>query len=690
MAQDEVTPNRQAQDTSYTVIDPGPYIGIVKWNEDDAKMGTLQVVIPSLNKSNEAKSGNLYTVKYMPQFYGVKSHKAVDTTNPGNFNSTQHSYGMWFVPPDIDTSVMVLFVEGKTSAGYWIGCIPEPYINHMVPGIASSPDSMVKADAMGMSTTTTADIYGTDNVPVGEVNRAKFESSSQQGYDKLKKPIHPFADTLQRQGLIRDVERGTTSSSARRESPSQVFGISTPGRVKESTTKTALGPTDTLQQKSTVRDAGHSFVLDDGDTNGKNQLIRLRTATGHQLVMNDSAGVVYLANSDGSVWMEFSKGGMVDIYAQMGYNVRSGGNINFHAEGDINMFANNSIKIKANKEVGRLSLDADVIRGIGRSAVQLDSDEGILTLRSKNSIYTQAVNGSQIHQAGARIDLVGSQVHFNSIGKQAELVPGLERTSFSKPTGTGTGPAEYPDVTPRLGEILQTDRALPGMTGMRVPTHEPFWGHPDRTPLFASSGDKSTSPGTLGFIENSNRNSDLFTVRYAQMVADYEAELKKNPELSAKIFTQGWDKSYKLFSGSSKFNDYKQLADGVKDLYSKLTSLPDLTNINIPTPKVLVNEAGVLFTENLDKVVTVAKKSTSQTIGKVIDTAATVGSIIINAGKIGVPDSGNNFIGSISTITETHKNVIGGQVTLVTQITSAINSAKTYLGSVVKSIGKLF
>ena len=73
-----------------------------------------------------------------------------------------------------------------------------------------------------------------------------------------------------------------------------------------------------------------------------------------------------------------------------------------------------------------------------------------------------------------------------------------------------------------------------------------------------------------------------------------------------------------------------------------------------------------------------------------IDTAATVGSIIINAGKIGVPDSGNNFIGSISTITETHKNVIGGQVTLVTQITSAINSAKTYLGRVVKSIGKLF
>ena len=35
-----------------------------------------------------------------------------------------------------------------------------------------------------------------------------------------------------KQGLVQDNVRGTTSSSARRESPSAVFGISTPGRVR--------------------------------------------------------------------------------------------------------------------------------------------------------------------------------------------------------------------------------------------------------------------------------------------------------------------------------------------------------------------------------------------------------------------------------------------------------------------------
>jgi uncharacterized protein (DUF2345 family) len=96
--------------------------------------------------------------------------------------------------------------------------------------------------------------------------------------------------------------------------------------------------------------------MDDGDAQGQNQLIRLRTSSGHQLLMHDTAGVMYLANADGTVWMEFSNNGMVDVYAQTGYNLRSGADINFHAEGNINMYANKNIKIKANESTGGVSL----------------------------------------------------------------------------------------------------------------------------------------------------------------------------------------------------------------------------------------------------------------------------------------------------------------------------------------------
>ncbi len=105
--------------------------------------------------------------------------------------------------------------------------------------------------------------------------------------------------------------------------------------------------------------------------------------------------------------------------------------------------------------------------------MQLDSDEGILTLRAKHSLLTQSVQGNQIHQAAGRVDLVGDQIHFNSIGK-TDLVPGLTRTSFAQPTGTGTQTVGHQDVTPRfIGEMHKIDRELTGLTGMRVPTHEP-------------------------------------------------------------------------------------------------------------------------------------------------------------------------------------------------------------------------
>ena len=95
-----------SQDADYTVLDPGPYIGIVKENVDETRMGILKVEIPSLG-NNTSNSGALYACRYLSPFYGVKSPNAVDPSDVASFESSQHSYGMWMVPPDIDTQVLV-------------------------------------------------------------------------------------------------------------------------------------------------------------------------------------------------------------------------------------------------------------------------------------------------------------------------------------------------------------------------------------------------------------------------------------------------------------------------------------------------------------------------------------------------------------------------------------------------------
>jgi len=699
------------KDESYTDIDSGPFIAIVKDNVDATYMGRLKVVIPALNKGKEAFESELITVQYLPPFYGAKSPDSVNETDIANFVSSQHSYGMWMVPPDIDTKVLVIFVEGKISEGYWIGCVQEPFINHMTPGIASSTNTF--SPVIGDTDVTDKNAsYGTDNLPAGEVNRGQFKTLRTAGFDKLGKPIHPFAETLKNQGLVQDDVRGNTTSSARRETPSNVFGISTPGPIDQRSTKIdSLGPKDKSKKIKTTRKAGHTFVMDDGDIQGQNQLIRLRTSSGHQLLMNDSAGVVYLANSEGTVWMEFSNNGMVDVYAQTGYNLRSGADINFHAEGNINMYANKNVRIKANEDSGTNESKGSV--SIDGANIKQFATENIR--QQGNNIFTKAIKNitgdagaKNIQQGINRVDLIGGQVHFNNYPTINNLVDPMSRTSFSQPYGTGTKLDNYPDVTLQpLGNIYKIDRALPSLSGMRVPTHEPFWGHQDNAPAFGSVGGTNTTVGTAGWIENQNRNADLMSIKWAQYREDLNAELNKNPNGSVtsltSVFNAGYSKKYSVDNNflTANVDGYLNLGQGAYETYNNLSSkITNNSNDNLTS--VLINEAGVLYTKNANQIIrnTVTNKVTGN-LNKTVNTVNKVGVLlsdqqVTNTVQGIVPGlrTTTNTYNNLSKVTETYKNVVGGKVTAVTQVNSAVstfsNSVVKKVGSVAKSIGKVF
>lgn len=783
----------------------GFYVGIVKDNFDPAKMGSLKVLIPSLHGSDEGSSDALIQVGYLSPFYGVKSANAVkETQDIADFSATQHSYGMWMTPPDIDTRVMVIFVEGKPSQGYWIGCVQEPYMNHMMPGIAASKDTI--AQQTDGESASKSDIYGTEIVPAGEINRAalSYAKISGEGVDRFRKPIHPFANTLRNQGLIQDTVRGTTSSSARRESPSAVFGISTPGRADPERAKVKLGPVDALKDTPVVRSAGHTFVMDDGDAEGDNQLIRLRTSSGHQLLMHDTAGVIYLANAKGTVWMEFSGDGAVDIYAQKGYNIRSGGDINFHSEGDINMYANRNIKIKANEHLGQdpmdrtikgiISIDGSIINQLANKSMNLSVNEGYYSLRTAMGIYTQAAGGQQIHQASGQVHLVGSQVHFNSMPADPNLLQPLKRTAFNQPHGTGTGEIQIPDVTPVLRGsvgVLKQDRSIPGMSGMRVPTHEPFLWHYDNIKSFTSAGrrEDANTPGTLGYVEQRNRLRGG-TSGIAQMEADTEEYIKKLGipvtdiaalQKTAGEFVQNYPIIFNLPNGGPLAS--RALLPGISDVsnrvINRITGAAGGELGNLFKDQIFVNQAGVLYSiGDMGKVINnlpggnvignlaaTAQNTVNNTVGNIInnsinsvtrsvadsvfsdrntsavkdffrgdgiDTYAIANDMSLssfvdpqvfggglpdlfkNVGDIFGPGAFGNFgisginlanlspegliqgLGTaainqgISIVTDQFRNIIAGEITSMTNITSVLSGANEILGSVASSAGDLW
>ena len=303
-------------------VDPYPYIGIVKNNLDPTRSGRLQIYIPDLG-GDEADQTSWRTVSYSSPFMGYTTNENIADT-ADTFESVSHSYGMWMVPPDIGVQVIALFIAGDPLRGYWISCVNPNLSHHMIPALAGSPNAIGNQGAPA---------------PVVEFNENRKENITNSSFYNLPKPIHKRqAEILKVQGLDQDPIRGAISSSSQRETPSHVFGISTPGRPLNDPADdlnyiTKLN-SDTLPPeyyKIKSRQGGHTFVMDDGATLGQDRLVRLRTAKGHQILMHDSANTLYIAHADGTSWIELTTDGRVNVYSQGAFSVRSESDINLHS-----------------------------------------------------------------------------------------------------------------------------------------------------------------------------------------------------------------------------------------------------------------------------------------------------------------------------------------------------------------------
>ncbi len=117
----------------------GPRLARVVGHGDSEFMGTLFVQLLGINNDVFGQETSTIPAHYCPPFFG-STNEAFNGSNTGNgqaFNDTQKSYGMSFVPPDIGVTVLVIFVE-EIGKCFWIGCVPNVHMNHMVPAIAAS------------------------------------------------------------------------------------------------------------------------------------------------------------------------------------------------------------------------------------------------------------------------------------------------------------------------------------------------------------------------------------------------------------------------------------------------------------------------------------------------------------------------------------------------------------------------
>lgn len=477
---------------------PGPYLAEITNHLDPTFMGNIEVALIKTIQNNIDLQGDTFTVKYLSPFYGVTSIR-FQGNNSKDFQDVQKSYGMWMVPPDVGTIVMVIFLDGDPNQGYWIGCVPDFAQNHMIPGIAASLDSAMTPEQLNR--------YGTKYVPVAEYLKGE-NAKGAMNPNSIEKPVHPFADRLVEQGLLLDTIRGVTSSSARREAPSAVFGISTPGPVDPDGKKGALGYTNdntAKKQFPVSRLGGTQFVMDDGDINGENELVRIRTRTGHQILMHNSQDLIYIANSKGSAWIELTSNGKIDIYAHDSVSIHTEQDFNFRADRDVNIEAGRNFNVRAvgNLEVNAAGFANVAIEGYLKASVKHDLDLTVgdtsrisvgqnfnlsvnqdFMLNATNTINLTGGEGVLVGSGGdfsvdanGNVVLVGTEIDMNggaapapAASEPAEPPPLL--TIYQVPNRTASaGWANAKYKTDNISTILQ-----------RVPTHEPWDQHENVNP----------------------------------------------------------------------------------------------------------------------------------------------------------------------------------------------------------------
>ena len=479
---------------------PGPWLGIVTNHLDPTYMGALEVSLIQAAQGTTDLQSQTFVVNYVSPFAGTTSIE-FEGTNSAKFQDSQQSYGFWAVPPDIGTTVMVIFIDGDPNSGFWFGCVPDRFQNHMIPGIAASTNVAIDP--------TQERKYGTRYLPVGEFNKSTRKDTNGTGGQSIRlvnefnKPVHPFADRLLSQGLLLDKVRGVTSSGARREVPSSVFGISTPGPLDTTPNgkKRQVGYTnDKTGPIPVTRLGGSSFVMDDGDKEGQNELVRIRTRTGHQILMHNSSDLIYIGNSKGTAWIELTSNGKIDVYAEDSVSIHTENDFNFKAERDINLEAGRDMNFKVSgsyqmdvtgdytllvQQSGMITFSEYYDHSVGKDLKLTVGEDGHIAAGGK--MYTTSIGDMHIRTGNVMHQTSAGTFNVLAGGKHIETATEIHMNGPAATSATAASAADIPEALPLFllpnrakdagWENGQFYKAADIESIMkRVPTHEP-WDH---------------------------------------------------------------------------------------------------------------------------------------------------------------------------------------------------------------------
>lgn len=300
--------------------------GVVVDTDDPLQMGRLRVFCPSFG-DDPSKIHSLPWTVYVPPYGGTINNS--DFERNGETSEGSVSYGFWAIP-ELGASVVVGCIDNDLRRRCWFGSVYDQQETHTllngrykwdggnVEGPLSSSGSPIEpAYSNGkesFSNKTSSPEFQSRHADYSVASVSKAPTPDKNSYiDQQEDEISKNQNFDFNKDIVGN-NGYDWSGFMNSHKSSRVFGFSTPGF--------------------------HGFSMDDRPFNSR---VKIKTTTGHMILLDDTNERIYIKTNKGKSWMEMDSAGNIDAYAERRASI--------HSELDLNLTSNKTVRIKGKEGV---------------------------------------------------------------------------------------------------------------------------------------------------------------------------------------------------------------------------------------------------------------------------------------------------------------------------------------------------
>ena len=527
-------------------------VGTVVDTNDPQGRGRVRAYCPDYGDIPGAAIETIPWCRYVSSFGGMVTSDTMGRGPTDKKTDGSVAYGMWSVPK-VGSEVLLICINGDSSRRAYIGCLMPDNAEHTMPhgrfldgdGPFSSTEKPIEPLYSNLKKA-----FGDDH------NKHEFKTRG--------------ADSSVTGLTQNDIDKKLTTSKKKDSNTGYKKSRMHPDK-KSDITDVTFDP----QIYSMTSPGFHSISMDDSLDNGR---IRIRSACGHSIIMDDTNERIYINTAEGNSWIELDQDGTIDIYSSKSVSVNSDTDISFHAKESIRLDSKN-IHLTASED----------IRVTATNSVDFKSKFVCLNVKEKYMLKTKGcdIKSKGYSSTSETTNILSTKA--TAVSGQAVAMTGKVTVSMSAPVVLSSTPVRIYDVKGPMAKLTadpQPEKASQGIQASIKKAPGPDKGHMMKSMPSADLGTALTSMPTQDARDAvmSVDNEDMSAVVDNIPEQDLQQLITKLPsEASHKILTS--------MDSTEVFDTFSKMpSNEVSDVMSNMNSdhagelLDKLNNDNVASP----------------------------------------------------------------------------------------------------------